>query len=358
MRSELLPNSNLSSLLGALSGPPASSLLAQFPAGLSQRPRNRSEWEQRFVHWQRPASETEEAKIGATSQRISRAIERSQDLRKLRWTIVKQGSYHNNTNVRLDSDIDLCVCLTDAFFVDGPVYDWPTMAELQHEPLPFTFAAFREHLAGCLREEFGADAVAVGKKAIHINKSYNERIQADVVPAFTFQHYGVRQNILRPRPSPHVGIALLTPDGTRITNFPQQHYLNGCAKTDRTGRRYKRIVRILKRLRNDIGDNPQTPQHMRDRAKGTASFLIECLVFNCPDQIFQHPAIYDDVVAVLRYLSNELHRPMTGTTLLTGPASMLWMEVNGIKSLFGPHQAWSSQVACEFVNCALGYMAA
>jgi hypothetical protein len=100
--------------------------------------------------WQRPASETEEAKIEATKHRIARAVERSQDLTNRSWRVIKQGSYHNNTNVRLDSDVDLCVCLTDAFFVDGPAHDRPAFAELGYEPLPFTFADYRAHLAWCM----------------------------------------------------------------------------------------------------------------------------------------------------------------------------------------------------------------
>jgi hypothetical protein len=72
---------------------------------------------------------------------------------------------------------------------------------------------------------------------------------------------------------PTEGIALITSDVRRITNFPRQHYDAGCAKNDRTGRRYKRVVRILKRLRNHMADNPAAPAHIQSRAKLTASAL-------------------------------------------------------------------------------------
>lgn len=94
-------------------------------------------------------------------------------LRKLgyrSWSVVKQGSYHNNTNVRTDSDIDLCIRLDDAFFIDGPINDFPTLAEFDWELTPFTFDQYRSHIAWCLIKEFGESAVTAGKKAIHLHQ--------------------------------------------------------------------------------------------------------------------------------------------------------------------------------------------
>ena len=119
-------------LLGGLALSPNSAVLPldELLKGLDRRPRNRSEWQARFVHWQRPASETEEAKIEAVARRIGRAMRHSGFLPGRQWRVVKQGSYHNNTNVRNGSDMDLGVCLTDAFFTDGPRYDFPGLKEL------------------------------------------------------------------------------------------------------------------------------------------------------------------------------------------------------------------------------------
>jgi hypothetical protein len=321
-----------------------------------KRPRSRTDWKDRFSHWQRPASETEEVKIEAAARRIALALRRSTFLPQRRWRVIKQGSYYNNTNVRTDSDMDLCVCLTDAFYTDGPSYDLPTMQELGYEPLPFTFEQYKMHLTWCLEEEFGRGAVRAGKKAIHVNKDTLEKIQVDVVPAFVYQLYGARSEPLAQRGAPHSGIALITTGGNRITNFPEQHYANGCAKNDRTGRRYKRVVRILKRLRNHISDNPYLSAETARRAKEVASFLIESLVYSCPDGLFGHPEIYDDVVAVLDHLKIMLNDPADGKTLLTMPVWALWTEVNGIKPLFIQQQAWNLSDVIAFVEFARAYM--
>ena len=296
-------SSYIASLLGGLpalptpAAPPLNLLLKE----LNRRPRSRSEWQARFSHWQRPASDTEEAKIDAVARRISVALRRSEFLPGRQWRVVKQGSYHNNTNVRNDSDMDLGVCLADAFFVDGPQNDFPSMAELRREPVPFQFDQYKSHIAWCLEEEFGREAVRTGKKAIHIHKDNHEKIHADVVPAYTFQIFGPRIGLGGSRSTLHNGIALVTAEGRRVTNFPDQHYVNGCAKNERTGRRYKRVTRILKRLRNHMAENSDAPDKVRFRAKNTPSFLIESLVYNCPDHLFGNSEIYDDVVAVLRH---------------------------------------------------------
>jgi len=90
-----------------------------------------------------------------------------------------------------------------------------------------------------------------------------------------------------------------------------------------------------------MAEHPEAPENVRVRARNTPSFLIESLVYNCPDHLFRNPEIYDDVAAVLRYLSTGLNTPLDGFTLLTLPLWAFWYEVNGIKSLFGEGQAWT-----------------
>ena len=347
------------SILGNAFVSPPESLLAAYAkimADANRKARSRSEWEDRFAFWQKPASETEEAEIESVARRVRKAMARSAFLPYRDWSIVKQGSYYNNTNVRTDSDVDVAVCLNDAFFTDGPSNDFPTLSELGREPLPFTFETYRQHIAWCLAEEFGYSAVTIGTKAIHLHKNDNERINADVVPTYTFQQFGPRVPPYWSRSAPDVGVALVTTGNQRLTNFPVQHYINGCAKNDRTGRRYKRVVRIVKRVRNHMAENAELPQATRDRAKKTPSFLIESLVYNCLDNDFRHALIYDDVVSVLNCLSYVLAQRSTNATILGAPTWTWWREVNEIKPLFSSPQAWSITDAAEFVGLAKSYM--
>lgn len=254
--------------------------------------------------------------------------------------------------------MDLCVCLTDAFFTDGPPGDAPTLTELGRVLLPFKFEQYRAHIAWCLQQEFGAAAVTLGSKAIHLHKNNAERINADVVPTYRFERYGPRLAPVGYRGAPELGVALLTRGGERLTNFPEQHYRNGCAKNDLTARRYKRVVRILKRLRNHMADNPELPPALRAQVRAAASFLVESLVYNCPNELFHHTVIYDDVVAALGRLSAALQGQLRTSLLGLFAYDDHWMEVNGVKPLFAAEQAWTVQSAAQFVAAARAYLGA
>lgn len=334
--------------------PVASTLLGSLLDDPAGKPRNRSEWEDRFLHWQRPASETEEQKIETASSRVRQALANSSFLKSRNWSIVPQGSYHNNTNVRTDSDVDLCVCLDDIYHFDSAPHNYP-MQELGLVPLDFTFGSYKEHIAQCMRDEFGAGAVTVGGKAVHLNKDHATHISVDVVPAYTYRRYGARQTVLGDPPVLQTGVAICTSEGEWRTNFPRQHYLNGCAKTENTGRRYKRVVRILKRIRNHIRDNSFANQDIKRASGSAASFLIESLVYNCPDHVFGNNVIYDDVVAVLKYLDSSFGGTGLAQTML-GLGCYGFKEVNGIKDLFRQDQAWTVQDAHAFVLGARLYM--
>lgn len=122
-----------------------------------------------------------------------------------------------------------------------------------------------------LRNYFGVAGVARGNKAFDVHAN-TYRIAADVVP--TFEHRRYRQHSDGTH-SYLSGVALLTDSGQLIQNWPQQTYDNGVARNNRSGRKYKRLIRILKRLRDKMQDTGTA-------AAATApSFLIECLVWNC-----------------------------------------------------------------------------
>ena len=241
--------------------------------------------------------------------------------------------------------------------MDGPPNDWPSNAELNRVQVPFTFTQYREHIAWCLKQEFGEAAIKIGNKAIHLNKNSADKINADIVPAYVFEQYGPRVPPYWFRGEPDRGIAFLTRnEQRRITNFPEQHYSNGIAKNKRTGRRYKNVVRVLKRIRNHITDNPQTPQVARTLAKDTPSFLIESMVFNCPDFNFGQLSIYDDVVSVLYWLRSGLKNRDPLMKLLNMLPWQQWQEVNQVKTLFGDGQEWRIEGATAFVDIMLAYL--
>ena len=130
--------------------PPESKSFTSLLGGL-YTPTTQSGWESRFASWQKPASDTEEAKIATATRRVVKALDKCEFLRTKDWRIIPQGSYRNNTNVRADSDVDLAICLTDAFFFYGPNWTNVPREEVGLVPLSFTFEEFKSAIYASAR---------------------------------------------------------------------------------------------------------------------------------------------------------------------------------------------------------------
>ena len=74
---------------------------------LAEGARTRSSWNDRLTHWERPASDSEEVHIQRAASMVRFALTENTWLRNEGVAVSAQGSYFNNTNVRLESDMDL-----------------------------------------------------------------------------------------------------------------------------------------------------------------------------------------------------------------------------------------------------------
>ena len=73
-----------------------------------------------------------------------------------------------------------------------------------------------------------------------------------------------------------LGAAFLC-DGRLIINYPDQHYANGVSKNTGTGRRFKAVARILKRLRYEMLATNGHPSAMGVQSYGLESTCGTCL---------------------------------------------------------------------------------
>jgi hypothetical protein len=184
------------------------------------------------------------------------------------------------------------------------------------------------------RDAFGSAPVTRHNKVFTVRET-TRNLTADVVPCFTYRwHY---------RASPvsyHEGIRLISDNPSLpINNYPQQHYDNGVAKNDDTNRRFKRVVRILKRLENQMVEDGVID--------ALASYLIESMVFNAPNTSFGNVTWAADVRGVLGYIWENTKE---------AECEKRWLEVNGIKYLFHPTQKWTREEARGFVWEAWQYV--
>jgi len=296
------------------------------------------DWEATFRTWSKPSSDTEDQKYQNAERMTRDAIREYAPLGGRRIEVFAQGSYRNNTNVRLDSDVDICVRLMDVFFSDFSTAKGFTKADAGIVDATYSYGQFKTDVEQALVAKFGRSSVKRGNKAFDIHEN-TYRVDADVVPCLEHRRYTRKSTSGEYQ---FLSGAEFWPDnGGRIINWPHQQYENGVSKNNATGNRFKFIVRGLKRLRNEMTDKGIAA------AKPIPSYLIECLIWNAPNKSFGHTEYSIDVSNVLEYTINST---------ATDAGCSEWGEVNELKYLFRGHQPWTLQQAHEFLGTVWNYI--
>lgn len=287
-------------------------------------------WEDTFKSWGSAPGVTEQQKMENAEAAVRKAINANTTLSSMDISIIPQGSYKSKTNVKNDSDVDICVCLNSTFFERYP--QGKTRADYGNTDGTVSFAEFKDLVQKALEDYFGKTSITRGNKAFDIH-SNSYRVDADVVPAFAYRYYyDSGDNWHQPE-----GVCFLTDDGTKIINWPHQTYENCKNKQEVTGQRYRKVARILKRLRNTMQDEKVAA------ANDIPSFLIQSMVWSAPDDHFNRDTYTADVRAVLAHCFNE--------TLPNGKHATL-CEVNDIKNIYGSHQPCTREKAHAFFSAA------
>lgn len=281
--------------------------------------------------WAKAPGQTELDKCDNAVTAVRKAIDANEKLSKLSIKVFAQGSYCNRTNVREDSDVDVCVRCSNSFFYYLP----PELTNVDcgfSVPGPVNYATYKNDVGAALTSYFKNGHVTPGKKAFDI-KENSYRIAADVVPCFEYRRYE--------KDTTHIKGTAFDPDnGGRIVNWPNQNYDNGVAKNTATGGRFKDVVRILKRLRYKMCEEKIAA------ADPIPSFLVECLVWNAPNSAFGHTTYTSDVREVLANLFNNTIKPESCEE---------WGEINELKYLFKGGNSWTLAQAHAFISAAWDY---
>lgn len=284
-----------------------------------------------LARWAKAPSETEEGKCDNAISAITDAIRQAQCLSDKDVRIIKQGSYQNRTNVKKDSDVDIIVCLFDSFFHDGLSSDDEKVMGLTDSK--YSFGQFKNDVQQILIPKFGSSAVERKNKCIVV-KGNDYRIDADVIPCLEHRRYSSRDRYI-------TGVESRSDQNERIINWPEQHYNNGVAKNDSTNRAFKSAVRILKNAKNDMVDNGSLTDD------SISSFLIECLVWNVPNDAFNRTTWTSLTRSVLATLFNAT---------LKQEDCAEYAEVSDLKWLFKGQTKWTYQTAHAFLDKAWRYL--
>lgn len=227
----------------------------------------------------RPPSDHEESKLANSERMVREAINEDPELNRMSIKVFGQGSYANDTNVRLNSDIDINVRLNDVFFYELPSGKNPLDYGL-NSPNNYAFSTYKQAVENALVRKFGRSCVKREDKCLFVEgNSY--RVDTDVVPTFRYKYFyssgGNKE-----------GVKLIADSGKSVVNYPLQHIDNGTIKNSETSKRFKRLTRIYRRVRYKmLDDNIAVSDNI-------TSFLLECLVWNVPNYIFNGNQTWTD----------------------------------------------------------------
>ena len=276
----------------------------------------KSNLEATFQSWSQPSSDSESSKCENAINMIKSALRTSEELSNYDIQLIPKGSYHNNTNVRLNSDVDIAVKLKDIFFAEYP--DGKKHEDFGNYSAKYTFQEYRAAVEQAMINKFGYANVEFGNKSLKIH-SNTYRVDADVVPCFEHRRYSSDGSYI-------TGTEFIARhNGEHVRNFPEQHYENGVYKNNRTSRRYKKVVRIFKRLRYKLRDEGH-------KVDNISSFLLESLIWNVPNDKFNGTTLTSDVRECFVYLIENT---------LNVKSCEGWGEVSELLYLFHPSRKYT-----------------
>lgn len=285
--------------------------------------------EQQLINWSKPVSTTEDQKCKNAISQVTKAL---RDKFGDKITIFLQGSYRNNTNVRLSSDVDIVMRYDNAFFPDLQMLSDADKAiyNANRGYSDYSFDKLKADTENALIAVFGSDTKRKNK-CIQV-KGNSNRIDADVIPCFVLKRFETLDSIKAE------GIKFYSDDSKEIISFPNQHYLNGTIKNEDTYRLYKRMVRILKVLYYKLVDSEEIEPDL------VSSFFIECLVYNVPNEYF----VLSNYTLTLRNVIGKIYEDMANNAN--------YVEVSKLKWLFSESSTRKHKNALDFTLHCWNYL--
>ncbi|SNX60607.1 hypothetical protein SAMN06296273_2073 [Nitrosomonas ureae] len=289
--------------------------------------------EDTLSNWTKPPSDTEETKLSNAERMVREAINEDPILSSKTTEVFGQGSYANDTNVRLNSDIDINVRYTGGFYFDLPEGISRDDFGL-NSPSEYSLCEFKNDVYAALVRKFGGNSVKRKNKCITVlGNSY--RVETDVVPTWNYRRYDKSGTYV-------LGAKLRIDSGEYVVNYPQQHIENGKIKNANTNRRFKRLTRIYRKLRYKMLDD-RFPV-----SDSITSFLLECLVWNMPNSILNdndtwQERLKESIIHLYQHTKDENKCDE-------------WGEVSELLYLFRGNRKWTKSDINKFSEDAWSYL--
>lgn len=284
--------------------------------------------ESKLIAWTTPGALTGSA---AAHTSIKAALDAHSWPDGMSFETYLQGSYGNHTNIRGNSDVDLVVQAVGSS--NGPFYCNLTDAEkaqLSMTSGAFGFDQFRAEVRKALVAYYGAPLIdaTTSDKCITV-KAASGRLEADVIPCLEYRRYNGATVIA-------YGMSFFTTSGTQVVNYPKLHKKRGEDKNSnvRAAGKFKDMVRIFKNAREHV------PGNFGDHA----SYFIECLLFNVPDDRFKgtYAQAFYAVLVYVQQANLSNFRTQSDQEDLFGASGTQWDVTKANAFIAGMARLWNT----------------
>lgn len=224
--------------------------------------------------------------------RVKNIIDSSNFSKKSEVDIFLQGSYANTTHIRADSDVDVVIQLTSVFSSDiSKLSEQERQEYSKLSGATYSHDHLRQELLDIFTNALGSSKVESRNKCIRL-KLGDGYLGVDLTPCTCYRIYTSYPN------SYVEGISIKKLDGNIIHNFPKRHINHGVKKHQNTNEYYKKVVRILKNMRNKLIEDRKIVENV------APSYFVECLAYNIPNNNFGS-SLHSSVLNSLKWFSEN-----------------------------------------------------
>lgn len=274
---------------------------------------------QQFETW---AKQGAIATSKATGESIKRAINIYDGFPDgVTYDVFLQGSYKNSTNIYSESDVDVVVQKTSAFYNNLEQHQKNTLGLV---PNDYGFKNFRTDVIRALGQYYNLEDINPDNKVIKLAPNSIRR-PADILVCCSYrEYYRVEKDAY------HEGVYFRTTQTNETCySFPKKHYENAVQKNQDCNGNFKSMVRIFKNINRTLVNRGDI------EAKTAPSYFIECLLGNISCNQFQ--GTYSEMfLKILNYLADNNWDD--------------FLCLNGLRSLWGEgNESWTDERARRYL---------
>ena len=282
--------------------------------------------DEQFETWARQGAITTSK---ATGESIKRAINSYDGFPEgIEHEVYLQGSYKNSTNIYSESDVDVVVQKTSAFYNNLKQHQKNALGLVTND---YGFSEFRLDVLRALGDYYDSEDINPDNKVVKLAPSSGRR-PADILICCSYrEYYRVEKDAY------YEGVYFKTTQTSEnCYSFPKRHYENAVQKNQDCDGSFKSMVRIFKNINRTLINRGDI------EAKTAPSYFIECLLGNIPSNQFQG-TFREMFINILEYLADnnwDDFKCLNGLRSMWGEGNESWTEENARRYLIKTVDLW------------------